>query len=143
MSSRFTMIVAVHLLLYKNGKVLLARRYNTGYEDGNFSVPAGHVEEGESCLEAMIREAKEEVNIEIMLPNLTLAHVMHRNTDRESVDFFFVCKEWKGVPVVNEKDKCDKIEWFFVNELPPNTIGYIRQAIGFWQAAQSYSELGF
>lgn len=49
MSSRFTTVVAVHLILIKENQVLLARRFNTGYEDGNFSVPAGHVDEHESC----------------------------------------------------------------------------------------------
>lgn len=37
---RFKLVVAVHLILIKNGKILLLRRYNTGYEDGNYSVVA-------------------------------------------------------------------------------------------------------
>ena len=45
---RFKVITAVHLILIENNKILLQRRYNTGYEDGNYSVVAGHVEENES-----------------------------------------------------------------------------------------------
>ena len=62
--------VAVHLLLVKNDRVLLLRRYNTGYEDGNYSVVAGHIEGGEDLKTAMIREAREEAGIEILRSNL-------------------------------------------------------------------------
>ena len=37
---RFKLVVAVHLLLIENKKILLLRRFNTGYEDGNYSVVA-------------------------------------------------------------------------------------------------------
>jgi len=39
---RFKLTSAVHLFLVRNGKVLLLRRFNTGYEDGKYSVIAGH-----------------------------------------------------------------------------------------------------
>ena len=39
-----TAIPAVYLLLVQDGKILLIRRCNTGYQYGNYSVPAGHME---------------------------------------------------------------------------------------------------
>src|SRR4051812_27606999 len=59
----FKMVVAVHLFLLRDDQVLLLRRQNTGYEDGNYSVIAGHVEGGEEIKAAMIREAREEAGI--------------------------------------------------------------------------------
>ena len=44
---RFTCPIAVHIFLLQEQKVLLLRRYNTGYEDGNYSVPAGHLDGNE------------------------------------------------------------------------------------------------
>ncbi len=47
MKERHAIVCAAHLLLRREGEVLLARRFNTGWEDGNYSVPAGHVDENE------------------------------------------------------------------------------------------------
>ncbi len=40
---RFKALVAVHLFLIRDEQVLLLRRYNTGYADGQHSVIAGHL----------------------------------------------------------------------------------------------------
>lgn len=144
MENRFKMLVAVHLVLVRDDKVLLARRFNTGYEDGNFSVPAGHVESGESSISAMIREAEEEVAIKILKDDLSFGHVMHRRGNRESVDFFFVCRKWQGSPIINEPDKCDGIEWFPISQLPENTIEYVKIGIGrSLENNANYTEIGY
>ena len=62
---RFKLVVAVHLILIEDGKILLLRRYHTGYEDGNYSVVAGHIDGDESVIKAMQREALEEAGITI------------------------------------------------------------------------------
>lgn len=60
---RFKLKVGVFLILLQNDHVLLSRRYNTGIADGLHVVPMGGLEEGETATQAIIREAKEEVNI--------------------------------------------------------------------------------
>jgi NADH pyrophosphatase NudC (nudix superfamily) len=59
--TRHQNIVAAYLVLKKKNKVLLLKRHNTGYEDGNYSVIAGHVEPGESFRQTIIREAQENI----------------------------------------------------------------------------------
>ena len=138
---RFKIISAVHLFLIKDNKVLLLRRFNTGWQDGNYSVPAGHLDGNETVTSAMLREAKEETGIAPQ--NLKVIHVMDRKTERESIDFFFVASKWQGDIVIGEPEKCDDLSWFSLNNLPSNTIPYIRLALENYQKNIFYSEFGW
>lgn len=89
LNEKFKIISAVHLLLIRDGKILLLRRMNTGFYDGSYSVIAGHLDGGETATSAMIREAKEESGITINSKSLKMVHVMHRKSSEERVDFFF------------------------------------------------------
>ena len=73
-------VPASYLTLLKDNKVLLLKRFNTGYENGNYSMVAGHVDPGESFVQCIIREAKEEAGIQLDPEDLKVAHVMHRNS---------------------------------------------------------------
>ena len=136
--------VAVHLFLLKNNTVLLLRRFNTGYEDGNYSVIAGHIDGGEDVFNSMIREAKEEAGIYILRNNLKIVQVMHRKkADEERIDYFFACDIWNGTAEIMESDKCDELIWVDMNKLPDNTIDYIQAAIGNYKAGISFSIFGW
>jgi len=122
--------VAVHLFLLNGKNILLIKRSNTGYEDGNYSVVAGHLDGEENVYNAMIREAKEEAGIEIELENIKIIQVMHRKKiNEERIDYFFECKKWKGNIINNEPNKCSELKWTSIKLLPENTIDYIKYAI--------------
>ena len=140
---RFKIIPTSHLILVKDGKILLLRRFNTGWGDGNYSVIAGHLDGNETFLQAMVREAKEEAGIELSQQDLEVAHVMHRKSNEERIDFFILAKRWKGEPRNMEPHKCDDLNWFEMDKLPENTIPYIRQAIGCFRKGVFYSEHGW
>jgi ADP-ribose pyrophosphatase YjhB (NUDIX family) len=136
--------VAVHLFLIKNGNILLLRRYNTGYEDGNYSVIAGHIDGNEHVYNAMIREAKEESGINILEKDLEIIQVMHRRKgDEERIDYFFICKEWKGEIRIMEPNKCDELTWYSLNELPENTVDYVYEAINNYRNTIKFSIYGW
>lgn len=140
---RFKLIPTSHLFLIRNNKILLLRRYNTGYEDGNYSVIAGHLDGNETFREAMIREAKEEADIDIKPECLEVVHVMHRKSEDERIDFFFVAKKWEGEPKNMEPHRCDDLRWFELNNLPENVIPYVKQAIRCFLDSVFYSEHGW
>lgn len=141
---RFKLVVAVHLILVENGKILLLRRYHTGYEDGNYSVVAGHIDGNESVIKAMQREALEEAGIKIKEEDLEIVHVMHRKAkDRESMDYFLTCKSYEGTITIMEKDKCDELEFYDLENLPMNVIPYVRKGIEYYKNNIPFSIYGW
>jgi len=127
---RFKLIASVYLVLIKNNKILLSRRYNTGYFDGNYAFPAGHLNGNETLKQGMVREAKEEIGVDLEPNDLELIYVMNRKIPNdERLDFFFSTKKWQGEPKNMESDKCDDLSWFELSNLPKNIIPYIKQAI--------------
>jgi len=142
------LIPTAYLVLVRENRILLSRRYNTGFMDGMYSFPAGHLGGDEETIsQAMIREAGEEIGIEIASADLELVHVMHRKqrepTDERRINLFFAAKKWEGEPRIMEPDKCDDLQWFELDNLPDNTIPYVRQAISCFRKNVKYSEYGF
>jgi ADP-ribose pyrophosphatase YjhB (NUDIX family) len=140
---RFKLIPEAHLLLIRNGEILLLRRYNTGYEDGNHSVIAGHIDGGETPRAAMSREAREEANLIIAPRDLMLRHVMHRRAADERISFFFTSDRWAGEPCNMEPEKCSELSWFKLDHLPANMVAYVHAAIRNTLSSEPYSEFGW
>lgn len=139
---RFKIIPAIFLMLIRDNKIFMMERQNTGYEDGNWDLMSGHIEPNESLTQAVVREAKEEIGINIMVKDLKLVHVLNRiSLDWERVDFFFKAEKWEGEPKIAEVDKCSEIGWFELNNLPENVIKPVRQGIEHIQKNSPYSEL--
>ncbi|MDR2782195.1 MAG: NUDIX domain-containing protein [Holosporaceae bacterium] len=121
--------VAVYLLLKRGDETLLSLRQNTGYRDGNWSVVAGHVEEGEGVIDAIIREAKEEADIDIERDDLKVVHVMYYYDDRPYVIFFIDCEKYSGEIRNAEPHKCGGLKFFKENDLPSNTVEALKIAV--------------
>jgi len=126
---RITFPVTVHLFFIHEGSILLLRRFNTGYRDGEYSVPAGHLDGGETVIAAGMREAYEEVGVKIETGDMEFTSVMHRIEGDERVDFFVKVIKWNGEIINAEPDKCDDLHWFPLRELPDNIIPYVKRAI--------------
>jgi 8-oxo-dGTP pyrophosphatase MutT (NUDIX family) len=140
-------VEAVYLVLINEGKLLLSCRQNTGYEDGNYGLVAGHVEAGETLRRAMVREAREEAGLELSEADLELALTMHRfsptSSPHERLDFFMTANKYTGEPVNKEREKCSDLAWFARSHTPDNLIAYIREALNLIAEDVRYSEYGW
>ncbi|MGA2112750.1 MAG: NUDIX domain-containing protein [Anaerolineales bacterium] len=141
MAERFKLISAVHLFLIREGRILLLRRFNTGWGDGLLSVVAGHLDGGEEVKAATMREAREEVGIKVQADQLRVVGVMHRREGDERIDFFLTAQIWEGEVRNCEPQRCSELLWAELTNLPADLVPYVRQAIensqrGIW--FQSY-----
>ncbi len=134
--------VAVYALLMRGNEIFLIRRKNTGWMDGNFGLPAGHLEEGEMLLQATVREVQEEAGIDVSEKDLRFVHLMHRNLsdNSEYIDVFFEVKIWQGEPRLNEPDMADEAAWFDLDHLPENIVPSVREVIGLYREGTAFSE---
>lgn len=144
-NERFMLRAAVYLILIHDGKTLLARRYKTGWMDGNYSLIAGHLDGKEKVSGAMIREAYEEAGIKIEKKDLKPLKVLHRMSPdgMEYMDFFFIAEKWEGEPTIKEPEKCDDMNWFPLGDLPENTLPHVRNVIESYKDGVPFIESGW
>lgn len=146
MEERYECKLVTDLMLTRKNKqtgateVLLALRKNTGYNDGEYELPGGHVDAGEDLMHAMAREAKEELNIEVQEQDLKIIHILHHYTG-DRVNFILTTDTYQGTPSIGEPDKCEKLEWFSINSLPNNMMPKIRKSIDEINEGIFYSSL--
>lgn len=143
---RFKCPVAVHLILIENNQILLLRRQNTGFSDGMYSVPAGCIEGEESVTQAMIREAWEEIGLNLKPEWLRVSTILHRKAsvhNWESIVLFFMLSQYEGAIENREPEKCDDLRFFPLDKLPENTIPYVRTGIDLSLKGIPFAEFGW
>ncbi|MEU9279983.1 NUDIX domain-containing protein [Streptomyces sp. NPDC048341] len=139
-------VIGLHLVLFQEDRVLLGLRAGTAWCDGWWHVPAGHLEEGESFLAGMVREAREELGMALAEEDLVVAHTVHDHDSkiRESrLQIFFTATQYAGRPYVAEPDKCAELRWWPLAALPEKLVRYTRQALICIQRGQSASTVGW
>lgn len=122
------LIVDVYLLLVSEDRILLGRRTNTGYGDGAYEPVSGRLAERETIVEAALRIAQSQADIQVTPAAVSLAHVMHDVSGSGRIAFFLAVDNWRGEPHENTKDYGD-LCWFPLDALPANMIDRSRVAI--------------
>jgi 8-oxo-dGTP diphosphatase len=131
--SRFKAAVAVYGLLRRDDRVLFIRRSGSGFHDGELSLPAGHVDEGEDAVSAIVRELGEEVLVTVKPEDCALALTGHSGPEKPGddsyVDLFFTIDRWSGEPMVGEPDKITELVWATVPDVSSDVIPYVAEAV--------------
>jgi len=130
--------VSVLAYIVKDNKILFQRRFNTGWEDGKYTVPSGRVDKGELPKEALIRELKEELGIDVKNEDLQF---IYSNFIRDKYSIFmFKVNNWQGEPKIMEPDKCDELTWFDLENLPENILGRGKEVLADVLTGVTYRE---
>lgn len=142
------MMIIPHLILKKGDKILLTRRsQNNKIWSSHWHCVTGGIEAGESPREAIIREAKEEVGLDINDVNLETTVFLIENDYFDqlkkfhALELFFVSNMTDGQEPINlEPSKQDSISWFDPYELPEPMIPGVAFGIKSYFENQRYAE---
>lgn len=131
-NERYKIKIACYMIIFVDDKLLLMKRQGSGFHDGKFSVPSGHLESGETPLEAAARETFEETNLTVT--EAEFSSVIYRRVENipndDYVDFFFVCRSFTGTPKIMEPNKCSEIILAEIDELQEiSMVPYVELAI--------------
>ncbi len=100
------LLVSAALLMNKEGKVLLAQRPPGKSMAGLWEFPGGKIQSGETPEQALVRELKEELAIEVNLSDLrSLSFASHCYENFHLLMPLYLCRHWKGLVQPKEGQK--------------------------------------
>lgn len=123
---------SVYLIIKNsNNEILLQRRQGTKLWPGFLALPAGHIDEGENAYDALVREAREELGIEVCVENIVDTFVVNRTNKSlpPYYDVYFEIDSYKGNIEIKEPEKCSEILWSSIDNLPEDIIDFEREAM--------------
>lgn len=114
----------IGVILIRNGKILLGMRHpdpkkaDSAFRSaGEWCLPGGKLDFGETLEEGAIREVKEETGITITNPQVISVHNF-KNEHAHFITVGLIAHKWKGEAKVMEPDEITKWQWFSLKKLP-------------------------
>ena len=123
--SRFTVTVGAVVIDSRHRVLLLRHRFRPG---GGWGIPGGFMRPREQPEEALLRELREEVGLEIEVASVAFIRALQKY---RQVEIIFQCAP-KGIPTP-QGFEINRAEWFELNSLPDSLSedqrGLIRRAL--------------
>ena len=123
----------VHALLVRaDGDVFLVKRHRTGFMDGFYSLPGGHLQFGESPLQALKRECEEEIGVVIDVgiggTELVASLAFHDAAD-SGVNLVFAVRRMQGEPFNAEPQHFADAAFHHSESLPQPLIPWVADVL--------------
>lgn len=136
------------ILTRQNGgqaEVLLQHRANTKMLPQQWDLISGHVEAAETVRQAIVREAKEEIGIDLEVDDLDFVLLSHNRISQDSsyYNIFFTSQRFQGDPRILEPEKHDALDWFPLDNLPSPLVKDRKLALEALETGQTYVEVDF
>jgi len=119
------------LILNKKGETLLMKRGKKSKNDVSlWNKCGGAIEYGETLMDAMKREVKEEIGVEVEIFGY-LRHSDHiiKKDKQHWIGFNLLGRIKSGIPKIMEPEKCDDLRWFSLKKLPKKLAQPTREAV--------------
>lgn len=117
--------ITVQAIVLKENQVLLMKRRNTGFKDGFYGLPGGKLHVGETPMEGIVRELKEELGCNLEKKQISFDSLMefdYPDSIGRVIYFNFIILLKKHLIINNEPSKCEEIIFSPIRNLPINTI---------------------
>lgn len=98
-----------------NGKFLIQKR--SKQKNGKYGSTSGHLETGESSIQGMIREIKEELGVDVIPSELELLDSGRNDREQFFYDIYYLKKDFKIESLVLQKAEVDFVEWDSLNKI--------------------------
>lgn len=105
--------VAVGVIYSAEGKILIAKRPDSVHQGGLWEFPGGKVDSGESIVQALVRELREELNIDV-LASEPLIQIRHHYPDKSVLLDVHRITRFSGTACGNEGQP---IQWVDATQL--------------------------
>lgn len=116
-------------ILNENNELLLHKRAVPAEKD-HWCIPGGRLEMFELLEDAVIRETKEETDLDIEVVKLMgVCDYIVRNENAHWVSMCYLCKIQGGVPKIMEPDKASDMKWFSLDNLPDKLTITTKKAV--------------
>ena len=134
----------LHYLINANKQILMLKRINTPFSNNCYSLPGGEIHKGETATQAILREAKNSIGLDLIKSDLEFAHTTYRKcNDPEFFTCVFKTAALNFVPKNLEINRHDDIKWFDLKDLPVNIVAAHQYVIEQIQQQKLYSEHGW
>jgi len=123
-SDEYPSLAAGVLLFDDEGRVLLVHQ---DYGQRMWSLPGGMIDPGEAPHETAVREAREEIAVDVELERLVGVYYLRRR--HPGIRFVFQGRVSDGRRPVISDDELDDLGWFAPGALPPRHLATVPAAI--------------
>ena len=111
-AGRFYVTVAVFMQNSKNEFLMQRRSKDKG---GKWATTGGHPKSGETSLQGIVTEIKEELGIDVDPKNLIFYHTI--KTNKDFVDFYYLNQDFDLKDLTLQKEEVQDAKWFTIEEI--------------------------
>ncbi|MBR9680677.1 MAG: NUDIX hydrolase [Candidatus Altiarchaeota archaeon] len=108
--------LAADVIIVKHGKILLIKRADEPFK-GEWGLPGGHIDEGETIEDAALREAREETGLNVKLESFVGIFSDPKRDPRGTISVTYSATVIDGE--LTENSEVEDIKWFEITKLPP------------------------
>lgn len=108
-------LVVLAFIQNSKGEFLIQKR--SIQKNGKYASTGGHAKTGESSIEAMMTEIKEELGLSVNPNELNLVYSGRDDPTQEFFDIYYIKKDFEISDLILQKEEVESVEWLSINEI--------------------------